>query len=105
MAAAMGLVRHFPLYLSFMVFYGVALTIVQTALTTLIQKNAETSMTGRVFGLMNSLYSVCYPAGMMLFGALADNIPLQWSMILSGIILLILSCISHWDRELKTDRF
>lgn len=105
MAAAMGLVRHFPLYLSFMVFYGVALTIVQTALTTLIQKNAETSMTGRIFGLMNSLYSVCYPAGMMLFGALADNIPLQWSMILSGIILLILSCISHWDKKMDSGSF
>ena len=55
MAAAMGLVRHFPIYLIFMVLYGVALTIVQTALTAMIQKNAETSMTGRVFGLMNSL--------------------------------------------------
>lgn len=105
MAAAMGLVRHFPIYLIFMVLYGIALTIVQTALTAMIQKNAEASMTGRVFGLMNSLYSVCYPAGMMVFGALADKVPLQWSMIVSGAALLILSCFSYWDRELKTDRF
>lgn len=103
MAAAMGLVRHFSLYLILMILYGAALTIVQTALTVMIQRHTAPSMTGRVFGLMNSLYSVCYPAGMMIFGALADHIPLQWNMIASGAALLILSCISHWDKRLKKD--
>ena len=39
-------------------------------------------MQGRVFGLMRSLYSSCYPIGMALFGPLADTIPLKWIMVM-----------------------
>ena len=80
MAIGMGVSRHFILYLVLMALYGIALTTVQTTITTMLQENAETSMQGRVFGLMSSLYSSCYPIGMALFGPLADSIPLQGIM-------------------------
>ena len=40
-----------------MVFYGVALTMVQTAITTMLQEKTDTSMQGRVFGLLGTMYS------------------------------------------------
>ena len=52
LAIGMGLSRQFFVYLVFMVIYGVALTMVQTATTTLIQEKADVSMQGRVFGLL-----------------------------------------------------
>lgn len=88
MAIGMGLSKNFILYLALMALYGVALTTVQTATTTLIQENAETSMQGRMFGLLGSIYSGFMPIGMAIFGPLADKIQLQWIMIASGVALI-----------------
>lgn len=89
MAVCMGVCRHFVLYLAFMALYGIALNAVQTVLTTMLQSKTANSMQGRVFGLMSSLYSACYPLGMVLFGPMADIVPLQGIMILSGIALIL----------------
>jgi len=101
MAIGMGVSRHFILYLALMALYGIALTTVQTTITTILQKNSEASMQGRVFGLMSSLYSSCYPIGMALFGPLADTIPLQWIMVISGIALITVAGTAYCDRCLK----
>lgn len=91
MAIGMGVSRHFVLYLAFMALYGIALTTVQTTITTVLQENSEASMQGRVFGLMSSLYSSCYPIGMALFGPMANAIPLQGIMFFSGAALLLVA--------------
>ena len=91
MAIGMGVSHHFILYLVLMALYGIALTTVQTTITTMLQENSEASMQGRVFGLMSSLYSSCYPIGMALFGPLADQIPLQGIIIFSGVALLLVA--------------
>ena len=95
MAIGMGISSHFILYLVLMALYGVALTTVQTTITTMLQENTETSMQGRVFGLMSSLYSSCYPMGMVLFGPLADFVPLQWIMVFSGIVFIMVSGVAY----------
>lgn len=89
MAIGMGIGRNFVLYLILMALYGVALTAVQTTITTILQTKTDPAMQGRVFGFMSSLYSLCYPVGMALFGPMSDRIPLQGMMILSGIALLL----------------
>ena len=95
LAIGMGLSRSFPLYLALMLIYGVALTMIQTAVTTLIQEKAEASLQGRVFGLMGSMYSGFLPIGMAVFGPLADAIPLQWIMIGSGAALMLLAAFAR----------
>lgn len=94
LAIGMGLSKSFILYLTLMLIYGVALTMIQTATTTLIQEKAEVFMQGRVFGLMGSMYSGFLPVGMAVFGPLADVIPLQWVMIGSGAALILLAAFS-----------
>ena len=101
MAIGMSVSQHFILYLVFMALYGIALTTVQTTITTLLQENAEPSMLGRVFGLMSSIYSSCYPIGMALFGPLSDTIPLQGIMIFSGVALGIVAAITYCDSNLN----
>ena len=101
MAIGMGVSRHFVLYLVLMALYGIALTTVQTTITTMLQENSEVSMQGRVFGLMSSLYSSCYPISMALFGPLADTIPLKWIMVISGIALITVAGTAYCDRHLK----
>ena len=93
-AIGMGITRNFVLYLSLMLFYGIAMTMVQTAITTLLQESTEGSMQGRVFGLLSTMYSGFLPVGMGLFGPLADIIALQWIMCGSGVALLLLAGVS-----------
>ena len=104
MAIGMGVSQHFILYLGLMALYGIALTTVQTTITTMLQENSEASMQGRVFGLMSSLYSSCYPIGMTLFGPLADTIPLQGIMIFSGVALIMVASTTYCDKNLNTSQ-
>ena len=104
MAIGMGVSHHFILYLVLMALYGIALTTVQTTITTMLQENSEHSMQGRVFGLMSSLYSSCYPIGMALFGPLADTIPLQGIMIFSGVALIMVASTAYCDKNLNTSQ-
>ena len=55
-----------------MALYGTALTVVQTAITTMLQEHTEADMQGRVFGLLSTMYAGCLPLGMAIFGPLAD---------------------------------
>lgn len=101
LAIGMGLSKQFALYLALMMIYGVAITMVQTATTTLIQEQAETSMQGRVFGLLGAMYSGFLPVGMAVFGPMADKISLQWIMIGSGIALIVLSIFVSTSKEMR----
>ena len=95
MTIGMGLSPYFLLYLVMMFVYSIALTMIQTATTTIIQENAESSMLGRVFGVMGAMYSGFLPIGMAIFGPLADMIPLQWIMVGCGIALGFLIILLH----------
>ena len=91
MTIGMGVSPYFILYLVMMFVYSIALTMIQTAVTTIIQEKAEGSMLGRVFGLMGAMYSGFLPVGMAIFGPLADMLPLQWIMVGSGIALVLVT--------------
>ena len=90
MTIGMGVSPYFILYLVMMFVYSIALTMIQTATTTIIQEKTQESMLGRVFGLMGAMYSGFLPIGMAIFGPLADMFPLQWIMVGSGIALLLI---------------
>ena len=91
MTIGMGISPYFILYLVMMFVYSIALTMIQTATTTIIQENAQESMIGRVFGLMGAMYSGFLPVGMAIFGPLADVLPLQGLMVGSGIALILVT--------------
>ena len=91
MTIGMGVSPYFILYLVMMFVYSIALTMIQTATTTIIQEKAESSMLGRVFGLMGAMYSGFLPVGMAIFGPLADMLPLQGIMVGSGIALVLVT--------------
>ena len=93
MTMGMGMSPYFLLYLAMMFVYSVALTVIQTAVTTIIQERSESAMQGRVFGLMGAMYSGFLPVGMAIFGPLADLLPLQWIMVGSGTALVFVTAV------------
>lgn len=48
---------------------------------------------------MGSIYAICYPAGMAIFGMMADHMPLQWIMAGSGVLLILLAVIIIWSGQ------
>lgn len=101
MTIGMGITPYFVLYLAMMFVYSIALTIIQTATTTIIQENAQESMIGRVFGLMGAMYSGFLPVGMAVFGPLADVLLLQWVMVGSGIALVLVTVYLQVKSKVK----
>ena len=90
MAVGMSLTGDFILYSIQMFVYGIALTVIQTSITTMIQEKTDPDMQGRVFGLLSAVYSGLMPLGMLVFGAMADKIPLQWIMAGAGAGLVMM---------------
>lgn len=100
LAIGMGTSQNFIVYLILMAVYGIALTMVQTAVTTLIQEKSEESMQGRIFGFLSAMYSGCLPLGMAVFGPLADVVSIRILMIVTGGILTILAGILRIDKSI-----
>lgn len=96
----MGAIRSFPVYLALMAVYGIALTMVQTAVTTLIQEKSEPGMQGRVFGFLSAMYSGCLPIGMAVFGPLADAVSMRLLMVVTGGAMLMLAGIIRLDMKI-----
>ena len=91
LGALLGIAPNFYIYLALMLPLGIALTMVQTAVTTLIQEKSDPEMQGRVFGFMNIMYSGFLPLGMAVFGPLADVVSMRLLMIVSGGLLAVLA--------------
>ena len=101
LAAGMGLSRHFVPYLGLMALYGTALTVVQTAITTMLQEHTEADMQGRVFGLLSTMYAGCLPLGLASFGPLADVVSLRWIMAGAGGAILAAAAAVGTDHRMR----
>lgn len=99
LAILMGLVKNFYVYLVLMAVYGVALTMVQTASTTLLQENSTPEMSGRMFGLFGGAYSSFLPIGMIVFGLLADRTSMRLLMVVSGGLLILMAAVMFMDKS------
>lgn len=99
LAILMGLVKNFYVYLVLMAVYGVALTMVQTASTTLLQEHSTPEMSGRIFGLFGAAYSSFLPIGMVVFGLLADRISMRLLMVVSGGLLILMATVMFLNKS------
>jgi len=95
----LGVINNFIGYLLIMLFLGVAITVAQTAVTTLVQERAEPGVQGRVFGLMGAMYSGFLLIGMSVFGPLADSVSLQLLMLLTGGALAAIAMLYRLDSK------
>jgi len=90
MFGLMGIAGNFTFYLALMVVAGLFMPLMATASTVLIQETTEPMFMGRVFSLWSMISNLVAPAGMLVYGPLADRIPVQWIMVGSGALLAAL---------------
>lgn len=87
---AVGFANIFWIFVMLMFFIGMTIPAAQTAVFTLVQEKAEPSMLGRVFSLVNVMFTGFMPLGMVIFGPLADVIRIQTMVIICAAFILIL---------------
>jgi len=97
---ALGLVPIFWLYLVFMGLFGVAMPFFNTPSAVMLQEQVETSYLGRVFSVMTMLSTSLMPLGMLVFGPLADLVPIERLLLGSGAILLAMAIGLPFNRRL-----
>lgn len=96
----LGIVPVFWMYLMLMGLFGFVMPMFQTPSMVIVQEAVEPDFLGRVFGLMGMIASCAMPAGMLVFGPLADVIRIEWLLLSSGIMLLFISLVFRFDRVL-----
>lgn len=94
LTVGMGITPSFIVYLALMLILGIALTMIQTATTTLIQECTADDMQGRVFGFQSIMYSGCLSLGMAVFGPLADAVSMRLLVIVTGILIVLLTAVT-----------
>jgi len=84
-SVGLGLAENFVLYLICMGVAGLVMPGINAPLMTVLQIRVEPEYMGRVFSVLTMLGSIVMPAGMLVWGPLADVVTIDWLMIASGI--------------------
>lgn len=96
---AVGYTNIFWIFAVFMFFIGMTIPAAQTAVFTLVQEKTDSSMLGRVFSLVNVMFTGFMPLGMAVFGPLADFVRIQTMVILCAVFIIFLGLTILGSRD------
>lgn len=96
LSAALG---WFIPYLVVMMFCGLSMPAFNSPVYVLLQEKVSADHQGRVFSIIQLVSSGIMPLGMLVFGPLADVVPITWIMIVSGIAQLIFAALTLKDQS------
>ncbi len=85
-----GFTDVFWLFAGLMFFIGMTIPAAQTAVFTLVQEKTDPSMMGRVFSLVNVMFTGFMPLGMVIFGPLADLVRIQTMVVACAVFTILL---------------
>ncbi|MBM6616960.1 MFS transporter [Bacillus suaedaesalsae] len=88
---ALGIVPIFWIYLLFMAIFGIAMPVFNTPTTVLLQEQVDENYLGRIFGVFGMISTSMMPIGMLIFGPMADVVKVEWLLIGTGLLILLLS--------------
>ncbi|PZN11053.1 MAG: MFS transporter [Bacillota bacterium] len=97
---ALGVVPHFWLYLLIMAVFGVVMPVFQTPTNVLVQEKVDENYLGRVFGVFGMISTSMMPVGMLLFGPIADVVKIEWLLVGTGVLTLVLTLFLARNRVL-----
>ncbi len=96
----LGIPVPFVLYVGIMGIFGCTMPMFSTPAMVLLQERVDPAYIGRIFGIMVMINTGAMPLGMLVFGPLADLVPIEWTLLGTGAALLILSWIMVKSRPL-----
>lgn len=97
---ALGIAPFFWLYLAFMGAFGIAVPLFNTPTTVMIQERVDESYLGRIFGIFSMISTSMMPIGMLIFGPIADIIAIEWLLIGTGLLMIVMSLLLSRNKQL-----
>jgi DHA3 family macrolide efflux protein-like MFS transporter len=97
--SGLGLAKDFVLYLTIMFLSGFPMSMFSVPTTTLLQETVPPDMQGRVFGVMQLIQTTLLPAGMLVFGPIADLITIELLLVLTGTTMVIPGLWIFFNRQ------
>jgi DHA3 family macrolide efflux protein-like MFS transporter len=86
LSIGLGLSPSIWLFFGFMFLLGLSVPFFSTPSMTLLQETVEPERQGRVFGFLGIVMALAMPIGMVVFGPLADVIPIEWLLVGAGVL-------------------
>jgi DHA3 family macrolide efflux protein-like MFS transporter len=80
---------------------GLTMPLYNTPMMTLLQTKVESAYMGRVLAVFNMVSSIMMPAGMVLFGPLADLVSIDSILVVTGTVIVVLSVPFIADKTLR----
>lgn len=98
------IVPQFPVslwvYFLTMGLIGVVIPVYNTPAMVLLQEQVDPDFMGRVFGVLTMITSSVMPMGMIVFGPIADAVPVEWLLLSTGAIIVVLSVLMLQSKPL-----
>ena len=89
----LGLAPLLWVFLALMLLVGLVVPAFSTTSSTMLQESVELDMQGRVFGLLGIVMALAMPAGMAVFGPLADVVSVEVVLIVGGVVTVLVGLV------------
>jgi DHA3 family macrolide efflux protein-like MFS transporter len=96
LSIGLGLSTSIWMFFGFMFLVGLAVPFFSTPSMTLLQETVEPERQGRVFGFVGIVMAVAMPIGMVVFGPLADVVPIELLLIAAGVLTFVVIGLAVW---------
>lgn len=96
LSIGLGLSSNIWLFFGFMFLVGLGVPFFSTPSMTLLQETVEPERQGRVFGFLGIVMAVAMPIGMVVFGPLADAVPIEWLLVGAGVLTFVVVGGAVW---------
>lgn len=93
LTVGLGLAPVLWLFFALMFLVGLCVPFFWTTANTLLQETVEPDFLGRVFGVLGIVMSLAMPVGMLVFGPLADVVPLDMLLIAGGAVTVLVGIV------------
>ncbi len=91
----LGLTEPYTFFYSgFFLLFGSAIILAGTSFQSLVQKNTETEMAGRVFGVVSSVGNFSIPFAMLVYGFFLEYFNCYLLLGISGLLIVIITLVS-----------
>lgn len=89
------------MYLAIMGLFGLGMPMMNTPAMVMLQERVDPDYLGRVFSVMTMISSSIMPTGMLIFGPMADWLPIEWLLIGTGLAMALLSVFFLANKPLR----
>ena len=89
LSIALGLAPNLWVFFAIMLLVGVVVPFFSTSSMTLLQETVAPERQGRVFGFVGIVMALAMPFGMLVFGPLADAVPIEAILVGAGILMFV----------------